>query len=393
MTEKEINDLALKFIQGKSTPEEEEQLHQWYQNKGSHQEILQIFQSKDESAQQIKDRLFASIQTKLEKQGKPKRVFGRREIQYIRYVAASLILFLFMGAGFYYYRSHVLNKPIHYTKLLKGDVGPGGNNAILEIGNRVKINLDQAALGQVDYADGILIQKDAQGILSLHSNNRIAYLSPEISTISTPAGGQYQVKLPDGTRVWLNSSSKIRFPNVFSERFREVELDGEAYFDVAEVTDKNHNRIPFYIISNQQRIEVLGTRFNVHDYPGELAKTTLLEGSVRVYSRQDNSYGVLKPGQQSQLINGKIEIKTVESESAMAWSSGDFIFTNESLRSIMKKIERWYDVEVEYEGDFVVGRFSGAVSRSKNLSEVLKIMEYTGKVKFKIQGRRVLVMK
>ncbi|MGH2623145.1 MAG: FecR family protein, partial [Sphingobacterium sp.] len=362
--------------------------------KGFHQEELLVIQSKKESSQQIKDRLFASIQDELEKQHKPSPTIGQRKMRYIRYAAASLVLFLSLGIGFFYYSSNVTSQPIRYTKLLKGDVGPGGNNAILDIGNRATINLDQVAIGQIDYANGVFIRKDAEGIISIYYDKNISGISTEMTTIKTPAGGQYKVNLPDGTQVWLNSSSIIRFPNVFSQAFREVELVGEAFFDVSKVIDKDQHRTPFYINSKNQHIEVLGTRFNVHDYPGESAKTTLVEGSVRVYSLEDNTFfKVLKPGQQALLANGKIEVATVEIEPTMAWRNGDFIFTNESLRSIMKKIERWYDVEVEYEGDFAGENFSGAVSRSKNLSEVLKIMEYTGKVKFKIQGRRILVMK
>jgi ferric-dicitrate binding protein FerR (iron transport regulator) len=252
--------------------------------------------------------------------------------------------------------------------------------------------LDEAEVGELDNIGGIVVNKQADGILSIEVINADVNAPIGMNTIRTPAGGQYQIKLPDGTKVWLNASSIIKFPSSFARNFREVELEGEAYFEVAKMLYNNNINIHFFVKNKEQQIEVLGTHFNVSSYPEDIIKTTLLEGSVRVYSLISNSSQVLKPGQQSQIVNGEIEIRAADTESSFAWKNGDFIFNNEELYSIMNKLERWYDIEVEYKGSVVPRRFSGAVSRSNNLSEVLRIMELTGKVKFEIEGRRVFVM-
>src|SRR5690606_30381367 len=201
------------------------------------------------------------------------------------------------------------------------------------------------------------------------------------------------VELPDGTKVWLNASSILKIPSVFDGKLRKVELEGEAYFEVEHVEDNKYSRVHFVVNGKDQKIEVLGTNFNVYSYTDETAvKTTLLEGSVRVIVPATGQGVLLKPGQQSVVNKGAITMGKADMESDIAWKNGDFIFNNESLTSVMRKLERWYDVEVEYEGEFTDLRFSGAVSRSKNISEVLKIMTLTGKVKFSIAGRRIIVM-
>lgn len=389
MTEKEIKEIALKFFQGKATPEEEGLLHQWYESTDISNERLLI--DRGENVDDVRERLFTSIQKSIKSQTKSKTIHQLSRRKWVRMVAASLFLFLSTGVA-YFYSQNKIEEPIRYTKLLDGDVGPGGNNAVLELGDGIIINLDEAAIGELGSVGGMSIIKQSDGVLSIEissgPNNEVA----KINTIRTPAGGQYQVKLPDGTKVWLNASSCIKFPSAFAKEFREVTLYGEAFFEVAKVQNNDNKRVPFFVLNKDQRIEVLGTQFNVYDYEGEGIKTTLLEGSVRIYSLLSNSSRLLKPGEQSQIVKGAIEINTADIETSLSWKNGDFVFNNEDLVTIMKKLERWYDIEVEYSSSVVPRKFSGAVSRSKNLSEVLKIMEFTGKVTFKIEGRRVMVM-
>ena len=388
MTEKDIKDIALKFFQGKTTQEEEELLHQWYEAKDIPKERM-VIHMENESKGNVKERLFVSIEARMKSENPYGSIRLLSKNRWVSIIAATLLLFLSIGIYLYSYKQ--TEQPIHYTKLLEGDVGPGGNNAILELEDGSIINLDAAAIGKLGSIDGMSVSKRSDGVLSIDISRANSNSVAKVNTIKTPPGGQYQVNLPDGTKIWLNASSSIAFPSAFVDDHREVKLTGEAFFEVAKVHKGNKNT-PFIVLNKDQRIEVLGTHFNVYDYPGEDIKTTLIEGSVRVHSVVSNSSHLLKPGQQSQVINGAIEVTTADLESSLSWKNGDFIFNNEELATIMNKLERWYDVEVEYNSSVVPTRFSGAVSRSKNLSEVLKIMELTGKVAFKIEGRRVMVM-
>jgi len=208
------------------------------------------------------------------------------------------------------------------------------------------------------------------------------------NTISTPVGGQYTVVLPDGSKVWLNAASSLKFPTAFTGTERRVELTGEGYFEVAK-----NKHMPFKVNFNREEVEVLGTHFNISAYPDEaVTRTTLLEGSVRI--SKNNIKKILVPGQQaiSSMQTGGFNIAEVNTDEAIAWKNGLFLFHNENIRSIMKKIARWYNVDVNYQGSFTNQEYGGRISQSKNLSEILKNLELTGTIHFKIEGRRVTVM-
>jgi len=388
MTEKEIQDLALRYFQGETTLEEETKLHQWYERQIINEETI-IIKTDGENIDDVKKRLFSKLQAKItkDKVNRENHIWNKKWMYY----AASVIFILSFSIA-YFYLKHSDSAP-HYTQLLKNDVGPGGNNAILELANGSIINLDQAKKGNLVKIDGITVTKLADGKLSFIASDDINAKLNQSNTVRTPKGGQYQIELPDGTNVWLNASSKIKFPSAFASNLREVELEGEAYFEVAKLPNEKNTSVPFIVKNKNQQIEVLGTHFNVNSYVNEeTVKTTLLEGSVRIQPIGSIASKFLKPGQESNVYNGKIEIQPADIESVIAWKNGDFIFNNESLQSVMRKIERWYDVEIIYQSGLLDLKFSGAVSRSRNLSEVLKIMELTGKVEFKIEGRRVIVM-
>ncbi|MDO8994551.1 MAG: DUF4974 domain-containing protein, partial [Daejeonella sp.] len=209
------------------------------------------------------------------------------------------------------------------------------------------------------------------------------------NTLSTPMGGQYQLSLPDGSRVWLNSGSSIRFPTAFIGKERIIELKGEAFFDIRE-----NKKMPFIVrTNNSMDIRVLGTQFNVMAYDDEKnINTTLLEGSVQILKESGTAF--LEPGQAAILNKGtgKIKVAAADIEEAVAWKNGFFIFSNENIESIMRKVSRWYNVEVDYQGNLSNKDFVGTISRDKNISEILKMLELTGAVHFRIEGRRITVM-
>lgn len=271
----------------------------------------------------------------------------------------------------------------------QNDIGPGGYKAILTLENGKKIKLLNDKPGPLAKQGTIQISALSNGGLLYHGNSRSN--SKEIlNTLETPRGGQYQIILPDGTKVWLNAASTLTYPTSFIGNYRKVTLQGEAYFEVAKNKDK-----PFKVQSNHQEIEVLGTRFNVMSYSDEdNTRTTLLEGSISVSKGKYRK--IIAPGQESitnnHLSGNLISVATADLEKNMAWKNDEFIFNGENIQNIMKLISRWYDIEVVFHHPPDQTRYWGVVSRFKNISAILKMLQSTGKVRFKIEGRRIHIM-
>lgn len=254
------------------------------------------------------------------------------------------------------------------------DIAPGGNHAVLTLPNGKQINLSQANKGNIPNTF-FTIEKRNEGEVVFTPSNSTA--SSEMSSIATPRGGQFIVRLPDGSKVWLNAASSLKFPADFKGlKNRQVQLSGEAYFEVARNTSQ-----PFIVETPTQQVQVLGTHFNINAYQDEQAvKTTLLEGAVRIFfSTQLNSNlsKILKPGQMAIHQNNKIEVLPKD-ENAIAWTEGKMKFTAVSLPSLMREVSRWYDVTIRYEGPISKDRFTASISRDSNLSELLRILEGMG---------------
>lgn len=300
-------------------------------------------------------------------------------------IAASVAVCL--GTGFFVYHTYTYKKDQDYAASL---IGPGTNKARLVLGNGKVILLDTLKNGSRVFENGVELTKTKDGQLIYHIKGSANGEARLVNTIETPRGGKYEVQLPDGTEVWLNAASSLKYSNVFNGKKREVTLNGEAYFEVAHRENQ-----PFVVHTSQQSVEVLGTHFNVNAYPDdENQVTTLLEGAVKASSVSETL--LLKPGQQAilNLRNDHLKVAEADLETAMAWKNGDFIFKDEDLASVMKKVERWYDVEVVFEDiDPKSIKLGGWVSRSKNISAVIKIIEPIAGVKIKIDGRRITVMK
>lgn len=320
-------------------------------------------------------------------------VIGKRNIW--SRIAAAAVIILLLSAGSYFIFNNPTAKQTAKTKtqqLYKNDVVPGGNKAILTLANGAQIVLDSATNGALTQQGNTKIIKLGGGLLAYNALNekpgQVFY-----NTISTPRGGQYQLVLADGSKVWLNAASSLRFPASFTGKERNVELTGEGYFEVA------HNPgMPFHVKSGDMTVEVLGTHFDVNAYADETTiKTTLLEGSVKV-SRGEASK-MIKPGEQTivtRLPGGgdNIQIQTVDVDATVAWKNGRFIFQGNNIRSVMRQLARWYDVDVRYEGNVTNEEFVGVINRSRyeNISQILGILEKTGTVSFAISGRSITVM-
>lgn len=308
-------------------------------------------------------------------------------------IAAAVAVVLVLGAGLFYYHQRDAVKPGMQVALVQ-DIAPGGNKAVLTLADGSKIALTDAANGQLATQGGICVTKTADGqlVYELKGNGDASGEDVGLSnTVETPRGGQHQLTLPDGTRVWLNAASKLVYPvNFKSLGKREVVLTGEGYFEVA----KDRSR-PFVVRADGQQVQVLGTHFNISAYGDEDAvKTTLLEGSVRVSALIGvKQVKVLLPGEQSVLKAGSLKVDQVDVQEAAAWKNGIFIFEGETVGSIMRKLSRWYDVEVVYEDNLADKTFSGSMGRYEKISQVLHVIEMTDLVHFKIEGRRVIVRK
>jgi ferric-dicitrate binding protein FerR (iron transport regulator) len=307
-----------------------------------------------------------------------------------RWWAAAAILLLLASGSYFFLGRQQSKKEVAVVKknVPVNDVAPGGNKAVLTLADGSTIILDSAQNGTLSSQGNIKIIKLDDGQLAYDRSGVKA--SPEVlyNTISTPKGGQYQLTLSDGSKVWLNAASSLRFPATFSGKERKVELTGEGYFEVA------HNaNMPFIVTKKDVQIKVLGTHFNVNAYDDENAmKVTLLEGSVKV--SKGNEGKMIVPGEQASVSNsdGEINVKQqVDLEMVVAWKNGNFQFDRADIQSVMRQISRWYNVEVDYQGN-VSQHVGGTISRDVNISDVLKMLEMTGGVKFKIDGKKIIVI-
>jgi transmembrane sensor len=289
--------------------------------------------------------------------------------------AASILLFF----GWFFYNS---NHNSFNQKQYESDVAPGKFGATLRLQNGKEINLNGSKTGVV-IKDDQLSYTDGTGLGEVVEPSSIEHYS----TITAP-GNTYMVTLPDGTQVWLNAASQLNFPSRFEGHDRIVGLEGEAFFKVSK--DKDH---PFIVESKGQQVKVLGTQFNINSYTDEKSiNTTLIEGSVQVTAAAKNI--VLKPGQQSTVGAGKtMVVSEADTTLATAWKNNKFIFENNDIQSVMRMIQRWYNVEVVYNGPLPDASFGGKVSRFNNVSNVLHVLELTGGAHFKVKGRTIYVFK
>lgn len=263
---------------------------------------------------------------------------------------------------------------------------PGRNQAVLTLADGRTVLLDQAHLGVLAQQGGSQVQKTADGQL-IYAAGTLAASQPLLyNTVATPRGGQYQLTLPDGSQVWLNAASSLRFPVALTGAERRVELTGEAYFEVAK--DARH---PFKVAARGTEVTVLGTHFDVQAYDDEPAlAATLLEGAVRLNLGAQQA--LLRPGQQARpRPDGTIQVREVDVQHAVAWKNGYFVFNDEPIEAIMRQVARWYDVDVRCPSTLTNKDFNGKISRYKDAADVLRVLELTGAVHFTTQGRRITV--
>lgn len=384
-----LADLIAKHLRNELTDQEKEELEQWLGADAHNRDLfarltddkivsreLEIFTALEN------DRAWKKIaQTTGFNKAKTKQSPKGRIYQY----AAVVFIFLTVAiaVNHYFLRKEII-KPLAHQQ---ADLLPGGNKATLTLADGSKIALVNGRRGEIAKQQNADIDQTKDGELVYRADEAEVSNTVAMNMLTTPRGGQYEVVLPDGTKVWLNAASSLKYPTAFNGNERNVELTGEAYFEVAKNLSK-----PFFVKTAEQTVEVLGTHFNINSYAAEKAiKTTLLEGSVKVTNNGSANVVKLSPGQQA--VNSTAGISVVRDadiDEAMAWKNGKFLFRNTELRTIMRQLSRWYDVDVEYQGTVNEKHYLGRISRNVPVSQVFEILKTSG-LNFIIDGRKIIV--
>lgn len=371
----QISDLAEKYLNGKATAVEKEALHEWYDhvNEGDTEIVVR---PQADTLEEAKARILRQLQEQIARDKKvvPVRPMRRK---WLPWVAAACII---VAAGTYLLRQP--EKHEGTTAVLP--LPPAGNKAMLTLGNGSVVDLTASADGTIGEQSGTTVNK--QQALLIYDDKGNGSTQPAINKLFVPRGGKYRLILPDGTKVWLNAASELRFPTAFPGKERLVELDGEGYFEIAADADQ-----PFIVKTAGLRVEVLGTHFNVKAYRDESSiNTALLEGSVRIVTANGRS-SLLKPGDLAKVATDESISIAQDAGQAIAWMEGSFAFRNADIATILREIGRWYDVDINYEGTVTRRRFTGKVSRSYSLAETLSILEASD-LHFRQEGKKIIVL-
>ncbi len=389
-----FNKLISKYLKGKATPEEATFMEKYYKY-FEHNSDLTNSLSQNE-IDEVKQRMLEKLKEEMSRlSDKPATPVRNKWI--IRMMAAAAVSLLIIGGTIYLQTQQEKHQATqrNIAATIQHDVAPGGNKAMITLEDGSRIFLDSLA-------NGTISEQGSMQVIKL-SNGEIVYRKKDnnsseifINTMTTPRGGQYQLTLADGTKVWMNAESSISYPTAFVETERKVKITGEVYFEVAPLSlKKGQGKVPFIVQvnspsgDNNMEIQVLGTHFNVNTYADNGAvTTTLLEGLIRIKNNKEEQ--ILKPGQQAEASN-TIRVKNnVDTDLVMSWKSGYFSFNNTGLQTVMKQLSRWYDVDVTYKGGIPDMKFWGGISMSSNLSEVLKVLEES-KVNFRIENKTIIV--
>ena len=307
----------------------------------------------------------------------------RRLFFHRRWIAAAAVVVIFATGATIFYKSSgpsktKIERPLANTVVIR----PGTDKAHLQLANGTIIELDTAKNGSIASQGASNIVKNGSTINYTSSNG--SALADAFNILATPRAGQFSMTLPDGTKVWLNNASNLKYPVNFLGIQRRVELTGEAYFEVAKVAGR-----PFIVSIPNANIEVLGTSFNISCYQDDqFQRTTLVEGKVRINASHENM--VLAPGEQAEVSGGKLEVSHPDIYGVTAWRKGFFNFSDADVQTVMRQIARWYDVEIKYTGEPSKEKLEGSISRNQNLQETLAALDALH-IHTKIDNRTVTV--
>ncbi|MFY0255505.1 FecR domain-containing protein [Chitinophaga sp. 30R24] len=399
MSAEKLQYLYQKCLDAQATEEERAELRTLLQHPAYEQQVLELLGATlrdsekppvivpEDLRQEVLNNIFLAGQSLPSR----KTDIPLRRMPFLRKWQWAAVVMLFGASSYFWATSkRTIKTQASSPAPLTADIQPGGNSAVLTLGDGSTITLDSASNGQLVQQGNAQIVKRTNGQIIYTETGR-AQGATILNTMSTPRGGQYQLTLPEGTKVWLNAASSITYPVTFNRKERAVKITGEVYFEVT----KNEEQ-PFIVdVNGQSNVIVLGTSFNVNSYADEgVLQTTLLEGSVKVAAGTGQQAVILLPGQQAQIIansQSNIQvIKTVDLNQVMAWKNGFFNLQDATLENVMKQLERWYNVDVKYEGKIPAVTFEGRLDKRVNLSDVLQYFSDLG-INIKREGRTLIV--
>ncbi len=384
MDKKIFLEILNKYNQGKASEQEIEMLHAYYDLFDAEQNVLE--QMAANQRDDVKQQIAASIAAQMHLTPVKKPTFSLN----IKWLAAAAVLVLVFSVGILLFNNEETKQNLDERQTAAVVIKPGSNQAILTLADGSTIGLNEKGNGVIVQRAGLKVIKSLDGQVQYESDGEAA---PSINTIATPRGGQYQLVLEDGTKVWLNAASSIKFPTHFAGSQRAVDITGEVYFEVA----KNKN-MPFIVRTQNQQIEVLGTHFNVNSYTDEAKETTtLLEGSVKVAKLKNGAVQVgaskiISPGQEASLTSADkaISVNPADLEAAVSWKNGYFKFDKADIQTVMRQISRWYNVDVKYNGEISADLFVGKIKRTEDIAGVLRILELS-KINTSVKGRTIVI--
>jgi len=383
-------ELIAQYLNGVCTPEQEKELWMYLSSSRSNRELLKKMKQQfnlDADVPLLLDhtdsqRILSKVAEAI---GRP-RMIARRGYGRLLKIAAVLVL---MAGTIFFIATRKSSRP-GQTAQLNEDVAPGGNRGFIILSNGNKVDFEEIKIGDTVRTNGMIIAKSGEGEIRMRAGERTgtADTLPQINTIQTPVGGQYKVTLSDGTMVWMNAASILKFPASFTDTERSVQAAGELYFEVAKDAAR-----PFKVQTGEQVVEVLGTHFSIKSSAGNaMVKTTLLEGRIRITGGAAHSR-ILKPGEASEFQANTRELKVTaykNTDEVTAWKDGYFSFDSTDFITAQEQLEKWYDVTFMY-NKVPQMQFFGKVPRNVPLSRVLKLMEMVGDIKFKTEGRKIYV--
>ncbi len=374
MTSEEAKNLLDRYQQGLCTPQEKAALESWYDQLIAESDLDLAEEKKDDYYTRMRNAINSGI---VQQERKSVRLWPRTAI-------AAAVATAILSAGIWFYNARQ-KEAWPKNAIYANDLAPGRQGATLTLASGKKIRLADAMKGKLAKEAGVTITKTAEGELVYQVENTTN--ENKINTITTANGETYQLRLPDGSAVWLNAGSSLTYSaNLVQHGKRSVRLSGEGYFEIAK--DRLH---PFIVETKNQQVEVLGTKFNINSYTDEpVTATTLVEGSIKVSSDQSTKF--IKPGQQAINDKGELQIQPANLDHVTDWREGDFNLVDLDFKTAMRKIARWYDVEVIYDPSVSNSlKAGGWIKRDTKLSEVLKLIERSGQVRFKIDGKKLYV--
>ncbi|OQP65252.1 hypothetical protein A3860_16410 [Niastella vici] len=404
MSQPSFTELFQKYINQTCTPAEVDQLFEMIENgeegaagkellKEHFQNNLEPTGYTDEALRERLQNRFQQIQQQIAEQ----QPAAKKVSLAWRWMAAAAVIIILAGGGIWYWLTTTTPPPV-VAKTEPADIMPGSDRAILTLADGKTISLDSSKHGTLGQQGQTTVnQQGRQLVYDAAEASNAAPGELLYNTLTTPRGGQYQLTLPEGSKVWLNAASSIRFPATFNDSARIVYITGEVYFEVKPQFGKNGKKVPFNVmIPGEAEVKVLGTHFNINAYEDEPhVTTTLLEGKVSINRPGTASPAFLLPGQQALLTPQNKQVQVISNadvKGVMAWKNGLFRFDGIELKSMMRQLARWYDVEISFEpGAPVTELFNGAMQRSLQLSQVLKGMQAMG-IHVKKEGKHLIVM-